>query len=121
MSAPISGPITFSSTGDVTVVLPYAPSYITFSTGGKQGVNEVTNARQGAGFASPNYQWAHASLTNDSGYFSRIYPGTQAFAVLDGTTGAPLVLGKVKTFAANCVFTITNASSLVPVFMTVYP
>lgn len=121
MAAPLSGPITFSSTGDVTVPLPYTPSYIVFTTGGKQGVNEVTSARQGQGFASPDYQWATASLTNASGYFSRIYPGTQSFAVLDGSTGAPLVLGKVKTFAANCVFTIMNASSLVPIFMTVYP
>lgn len=121
MAAPISGPITFSSTGDITVPLPFVPSYIEFSTAGKQGINEVTSARSGQGFASPAYQWAVASLSNSSGNFSRAYPGTDAFAILDGGVGAPIVKGKVKTWAANLVFTITDASSQFQVYMKVYP
>ena len=121
MAAPLAGPITFSSTGDITVPLPYVPSYIEFSTGGKAGINEVTNARSGEGYASPSYQYAMGELTNASGYFTRTYPGTDAFVILDGPTGAPIVKGKVKTWATNCVFTLTDASSQFQVYMKVYP
>ena len=121
MAAPLAGQITFSSTGDITVPLPYVPSYIEFITGGKAGINEVTNARSGQGFASPSNQFAVAELTNASGYFTRVYPNTYGFAILDGPVGDPIVLGKVKTWAANCVFTLTYASSQFPIYMKVYP
>lgn len=117
---PMSGPITFPSTGDITVPLPATPTRIEFTTGGKWSVNETTNSRSGQGHANPSYQWATANLSNASGYFSRIYPNTQAFAILDGASGNPVVLGKVKTWSSNLVFTITNANSNWPVFMTVH-
>lgn len=118
---PISGPITFASAGDITVPLPFTPSRIEFHIGGKHSVNEVTHSRSGVGHANPSYQWATAEMTNASGYFTRNYLGTHSFAILDGAVGNPVVRGKVKTWSSNLVITVTEASSLYPVFMTVFP
>lgn len=121
MQQPISGPITFAATGDIVVPLPFKPSRIEFHSGGKAGTNEVTSARSSVGHADPVYQWAAASLSNTAGDFSRTYLGTHCFAVLDGPSGNPVVLGKVKTWSANLVLTLTKANSAWPIFMTVFP
>lgn len=120
--APISGPITFSSTGSTTVPLPFTPSALSFYTGSKFGVNETTNARSGAGFATADYQWATAQLTNASGKFTRNYLNDACFAILDGVSGNPIVKGSLVSINTNSVtFNIANASSLFQVFMTVWP
>jgi len=118
---PISGPITFNSTGLVTLALPFTPSRIEFTTGGKYSVNETTNARHGKGYASSSYQWCTASLSNVNGYFTQTLLNTACFLILDGS-GVPAVKGSLSSIGANSVtFNVTNASSLFPIFMTVYP
>ena len=118
---PISGAITFSTTGLVTVSLPFTPSRFEFVTGGKYGVNETTNARHGKGYASSSYQWCTAELANVNGYFTQTLLNTACFLVLDGS-GVPAVKGSLSSIGTNSVtFNLTNASALFPVLMTVYP
>lgn len=117
----LSGPITFGTTGTVNVGIGFTPSGVMFSTGGKYSVNETTNSRHGAGFATPDYQWATAELTNTSGYFTRNYLNTACFAVLDGSSGNPVVKGSITAWGSTITFNITDASSNFPVFMTVFP
>lgn len=84
-------------------------------------MNETTNSRHGSGGATPDYQWATAELTNSSGYFTRDYLNDACFAVLDGASGNPVVKGSITSWGSTITFNITNASSLYPVFMTVFP
>lgn len=88
------------------------PKGIIFFSGGKFGVNETTNARLGHGFSDDTYQWAATMLRNSSNYFSRMYPGSDSFVVLDGASGNPAVRGDVTSFAAGQVnLNITNHDS----------
>lgn len=115
----VTGSVTFGSTGDTTISLPFTPTTVVAVTGGLYNTNETSNARQGDGAADANYQYATATLVNSSGYFTRTYNGSQLFAILDGTSGNELVLGKLKSFGTNsATFTITNASTLAQVFLT---
>lgn len=115
-----SGPITFGSTGNVSVTFPFVVNELEFTTGSKASVNETTNARQGQGTATSSYQWATASLTNASGYFSRNYLNNAAFVILDGPLGNEVLKGSVTGGwgTTTITFNITNASTLFQVFMT---
>lgn len=121
-----TGSTAFGSTGSGNISLNNitgTPKWIQFFTGGKAGTNETTNARQGAGAAvndgagGVDYQWATASLTNSSGKFSRNYPGTQSFVVLDGASGNEVVKGHVTGFQAGQInVSLDAASSLYDIF-----
>lgn len=94
------GSVTFGDTGEQTILLngSFTPNWVIFVTGGLFGANESVNARGGIGIATLDYEWAMAHLVNSSTKSSRNYPGEQAFAVLDGSGGAPTVLGSVTGF-----------------------
>lgn len=110
-----AGSVTFGTTGAHTISLGTitgVPKGVLFFTGSKFGVNETATGRQGSGFSDSNYEWATAMLENASGKFTRNYPGTEAFAVLDGTSGNPVVLGSVTSFGtAQINVNLTNADS----------
>lgn len=120
-----TGSAAFGSTGATSILLNNitgVPQWIQCYTGGKVGTNETTNARNGAGAAvndgsnGVDYQWATASLVNANGKYSRNYPGTYAFVVLD-STGAEVVKGKVTGFAAGQInVQLDAASSLYDIF-----
>jgi|ERR1044072_314226 hypothetical protein len=115
-----TGSFAYSSTGNKTLLLTdpsLTPTWIQFFTGGKFGVNETTNHRTGYGHADANYQWAIAGLNNASGKFSRDYGGTDAFVILDGTSGNPVVRGDVVSFGTGQVnIHLTNANSAYNVY-----
>lgn len=121
-----TGSTAFGSTGSDNISLNNitgTPQWIQFFTGGKAGTNETNNARQGAGAATNDgsdgvdYQWATASLVNNNGRFSRNYPGSQSFVVLDGSSGNEVVKGHVTSFQAGQInVSLDVASSLYDVF-----
>lgn len=124
------GSISFGATGATTISLNNitgTPKGIQFLTGGKFGTNETANARQGFGAATNDgaggvdYQFASAELVNNNGKFTRNYPGTDAFVILDGSSGNPAVRGDVTGFSAGTVsVNITNADSTFQIFFIVW-
>ena len=116
------GSITFTSTGNQSIYLNNitgTPTWVIFFTGGKYGVNETTNARGGFGASDiGNYQFASANLKNGSGSFTRTYPGTDSFVLLDGASGNPAVRGDVTGAAPGQIdVNLTNVDANFQVFV----
>lgn len=112
--------VSFGSTGSQGISLNNITNVdgVIFMTGGKYGVNETANSRQGFGASDDGgYQFASGLLKNSSGNFTRNYPGIQSFAVLDGASGNPAVLGNVTGFSSGQIdVDIDNADSNFQIF-----